>query len=66
MKYTDIDKMPLVLEVSDIADTLGIGINKAYSLVNSGTIPSLKLGQKYRIPKEHFINFLKNGVMKVN
>lgn len=62
MVYTSFESMPLVLDVHDIADTLNIGINKAYSLVNSGTIPALKLGQQYRIPRESFINFLKNNV----
>lgn len=62
MIYKSFEAMPLVLGVQDIADTLNIGINKAYSLVNSGVIPSLKLGQQYRIPRESFINFLKNNV----
>lgn len=55
MVYKSFKAMPLVVDVHDIADTLNIGINKAYSLVNSGVIPSLKLGQQYRIPRESFI-----------
>ena len=61
MKFTNFDAMPLVLSVEDIADTLAIGRNKAYALVNTGTIKSLKIGQHYRIPREEFINFVKNG-----
>ena len=38
MTYTSFDTMPLVLSVEDIADTLAIGRNKAYSLVNTGII----------------------------
>lgn len=61
MTYTTFDTMPLVLSVEDIADTLAIGRNKAYGLVNSGTIKALKIGQHYRIPREKFIDFIKKG-----
>ena len=61
MIYKNFDTMPLVLSVEDIADTLAIGRNKAYALVNTGTIKALKIGQHYRIPREEFISFVKNG-----
>ena len=60
MTYANFETMPLVLSVEDIADTLAIGRNKAYGLVNSGTIKALKIGQHYRIPKEEFIKFVKS------
>ncbi len=62
MTYANFETMPLVLSVEDIADTLLIGRNKAYSLVNSGVIKALKIGQHYRIPRDEFIKFVKNGV----
>ena len=62
MKFTTFEAMPLVLSVEDIADTLAIGSNKAYALVNTGTIKALKIGQHYRIPREEFIDFIKKGV----
>ena len=61
MVYNNFESMPFVLTVEDIADTLSIGRNKAYHLVNSGKIKALKLGNHYRIPKENFICFLKEG-----
>ena len=62
MVYANFEAMPLVLSVEDIADTLAIGRNKAYGLVNSGTIKALKIGQHYRIPREEIIDFIKKGV----
>ena len=59
MIYNNFDTMPLVLSVEDIADTLAIGKNKAYTLVNSGQIRALKLGNHYRIPREAFIAFVR-------
>ena len=61
MVYNNFETMPLVLSVEDIADTLAIGRNKAYALVNTGTIKALKIGQHYRIPRDEFIEFVKNG-----
>ena len=58
MNYNNFDTMPLVLSVEDIADTLAIGRNKAYALVNSGIIKALKIGQHYRIPRDEFIKFV--------
>ena len=65
MIYSNFESMPFVLTVGDIADTLAIGRNKAYDLVNSGRIKALKLGNHYRIPRENFISFLKDGVMTI-
>lgn len=59
MTYVRFDDMPLVLSVTDIADTLMIGRNKAYNLVNSGQIKALRIGNHYRIPRESFLAFLK-------
>ncbi len=61
MTYTNFEAMPLVLSVEDITNTLAIGRNKAYALVNSGSIPALKIGQHYRIPRDEFIDFIKKG-----
>lgn len=64
MVYKDFESMPLVLSVIDIADTLSVGRNKAYELVNSGKIKSLRLGNNFRIPRESLIDFLKQSQEK--
>ncbi len=58
MKYLNFEAMPMVLNVMDIADTLAIGRNKAYELVNSGKIKALKIGNHYRVPRESFIAYI--------
>ena len=59
MKYRTFESLPFVLNVMDIADTLNIGRNKAYELVNTGQIKALKVGNQYRVPKDAFIAFIK-------
>lgn len=60
MQYRDFSSMPLVLNVSDIAETLNIGRNKAYRLVNEGQIQALKIGNHFRIPRDSFVEFIRN------
>ncbi|MBO5021095.1 MAG: helix-turn-helix domain-containing protein [Clostridia bacterium] len=59
MIYQNFDSMPLVIDVVDIADTLKIGRNKAYELINSGQIQSVKIGNHYRVLRDSFVSFLK-------
>lgn len=60
MKYNNFDTMPLVLGVEDIADTLAIGRNKAYTLVKQGEIRAMRIGKHYRIPRDAFIRYIKD------
>lgn len=61
MRYDNFDSMPLVLEVSDISDTLKIGRNKAYELVNTGEIKAVKIGNHYKVLRDSFIDFIKGS-----
>ena len=39
------------LTVAETAEYIGIGLNKAYKMVNDRTIPSLRIGKQFKIPK---------------
>lgn len=58
MVYRTFDTMPITLTVRDIADTLAIGRNTAYTLVNEGVLPSVRIGTQIRVPRDAFIRFL--------
>ena len=49
-----------VVNVNQLAEMLGIGITLAYRLVREKTIPSLKVGREYKIPKRNVIAYLTN------
>ena len=42
---------PDIVNIIQLKEMLGIGINLAYKLVRNKTIPSLKVGREYKIPK---------------
>ena len=48
----------LAYSVIEAGQLLGIGRSKAYELVRSGTIPSLRLGRRIVIPKLALNQFL--------
>lgn len=48
---TNLNDLPSVLTVEELAAVLRIGKNSAYELVNSGHIKSVRCGHMIRIPK---------------
>ncbi len=51
---------PDLVNIIQLKDMLGIGINLAYKLVRNKTIPALKVGREYKIPKRNIIFYLTN------
>lgn len=52
---------PDVVKVNDLMDMLHIGRNKAYELLNTNTIKSIRIGNRHLIPKFRIIDFIKNN-----
>ncbi len=53
-----LEQYEAVLTVADLQEILGIGRNTAYALLNSGAIPSFRIGKKWRIPKDAVLHYL--------
>lgn len=51
---------PDIVNIFQLKEMLNIGINLAYRLVRENTIPSLKVGREYKIPKRNVIYYLTN------
>ena len=59
--YTDWNELPLTLTVMQGADILGIGRHAAYHLVQSGQLPSIKIGKQIRIYRGTLENYLEQN-----
>lgn len=59
------NKYPDVLTVKQLAEALGIGLNKAYDLVNSRMIGCKRIGKKIIIPKVCLIDFVESSKYSV-
>ena len=61
MKYVMLEKYPDVLTPDDVIEILNIGRNKVYEMLNNGTIKSIRIGRKHRIPQKILIEYLENS-----
>lgn len=55
------NKYPDVLTVKQLSEALGIGINKAYELVNLHIIGSKRIGRRIIVPKTCLIDYLQSS-----
>jgi excisionase family DNA binding protein len=54
-------EVPAVLTVIELARHLRIGRNQAYDLVRGGQVRSLRIGNRWRIPREAVQTYLSEG-----
>lgn len=57
---------PDILSVNDIRHALGIGRTKAYELIRSGEIRSIRIGSTIRIPKKSLLDYLETAFYNQN
>lgn len=57
-KILQSEKAALLLCVEDLMSLLSIGRNTAYCLVRTGQIRSIRIGRKYRIPREAVTEYI--------
>ena len=51
--------MKLVVTIAEVAKMLGISLNHAYDMANTGQIPSIKLGRRIMGPTDALNKLLK-------
>jgi excisionase family DNA binding protein len=50
---SDVEKTePLLLRITDVATTLGLGRTKVFALVKAGELPVVRVGRSIRVPRE--------------
>lgn len=50
--YKSYDELPLLLNVKQLADLLGVSDSSVYELIQEDGFPSLRIGKRIVIPKE--------------
>ena len=60
-KYTNYDALPLVLEVKDIQNILGIRRTTAYLLVKKPDFPTFRSGSRIKISKKALFDWMAGG-----
>jgi excisionase family DNA binding protein len=50
---------PDVLDVKQVSTLLGVSTKTVYKLINGGSLPSLKIGREFRVPKVMLMRYMK-------
>ena len=58
------EELPLFLSAQMVADVLGVSISSAYELMHEDGFPSLRIGNRLVVPKEHFRRWVEEQVGK--
>ena len=58
------EEMPLFLSAQMVADVLGVSISSAYELMHENSFPSIRIGNRLVIPKDHFRRWVEEQVGK--
>ena len=65
--YKNYDELPLMLNMKQLADLLGISDASAYELIQEDGFPALRIGKRIVVPKEDLRNWISartKGVQK--
>ena len=59
--YKSYDELPLFLNAETVAKVLGVSPSSGYELMHEKDFPTLKIGNRIVVPKEQFINWVKEN-----
>lgn len=62
--FKNVDDLPLILRVEDVAAALNVSRVTAYNLANSSDFPALRIGKRITIPKDAFLRWIENNTRK--
>lgn len=57
------DELPLMLNAELVSQVLGISISSAYELMHEKSFPSVRIGNRYIVPKDHLRKWIDKQVM---
>ena len=60
-KIKSFDELPMFLNAEDISEALGIAISTTYELMKQKGFPSLKIGRRYVVERENFIQWVQKN-----
>ena len=64
--YKNYDELPLFLNAAMVAKVLGIAPSSSYELMHEKDFPSICIGSRLVVPKEHFKKWVDEQIEKKN
>ena len=62
--FTSFDELPVMLNADQLAQALNISRAGAYQLMHSSSFPTVLIGKRMLVPKEHLLRWLDQKVQE--
>lgn len=56
-KIYSFDQLPVALSVTQVSEVLGISKTNAYTLFRREDFPTIRIGRRYLVARDHFISW---------
>jgi predicted DNA-binding transcriptional regulator AlpA len=61
-KYKSPEELPMVLNVREVADYIGLAMANAYELTKRADFPAFRIGKRVFVPRDQFLAWIDNQV----
>ena len=59
-KYQNAEELPMVLNVQEVSDFIGLGMSQTYDLIRRIDFPAFKIGNRIFVPRDKFLAWIDN------
>lgn len=59
-KYQSAEELPMVLNVQEVSDFIGLGMSQTYDLIRRIDFPAFKIGNRIFVPRDKFLAWIDN------
>jgi len=57
-KYKSAEELPMVLNVHEVSDFIGLGMSQVYELIKRIDFPAFRVGNRIFIPRDKFLAWI--------
>ena len=59
-KYKSAEELPMILNVKQVSDYIGIAVTQVYELTRRIDFPAFKVGKRIFVPRDKFLDWIEN------
>ena len=59
-KYLSAEELPMILNVKEVSDFIGLGMSQTYDLIRRIDFPAFKIGNRIFVPRDKFLDWIDN------
>ena len=59
-KYLSAEELPMILNVQEVSDLIGLGMSQTYDLIRRIDFPAFKIRNRIFVPRDKFLAWIDN------